>query len=197
MRSTGVLLSLLVLTSTAAADIVVKESGGVGEAPSGAPATVTFQADEKIVVRQVKDESQAFASSNTGATVSAYADTSRALCMTPCTLEMPAGFMRIRFGDANPMNANSPIDFNFKSGPNAYRIQPFQRGKFTAGFLMAILGGSAAIIGTTLAIVQSDNRVPMGVLAGVGIGVTIGGAVMIVNSKASAESIPAHDPSLR
>lgn len=197
MRGTGVLLSLFLLASTASAEIVVKESGGVGEAPSGAPATVTFQADEKIVVRQVKDESQAFATSNTGATASAYADTSRALCMTPCTLEMPPGFMRIRFGDANPMNANSPIDFNFKSGPNVYRVTPFQRGKFTAGFLMAILGGSAAIVGTTLAIVQSENRVPMGILAGVGVGVTIGGAVMIVGSKASAESVPVHDPSVR
>lgn len=196
MKAIGV-MSVLALANAARADIVVKQSGGISEAPSGAPATVTFQADEKIVVRQVGEEMSAQMTSNTGATATAFGDVSRALCTTPCTLEMPAGFMRIRFGDANPMNANKPIDFNFRSGPNTYRIKPFNGGKFIGGFLMAILGGSAAIVGTTLAIVQSDNRVPMGILGGVGVGVTIGGAIMIVGSRAEAEAIPSHDPSIR
>lgn len=187
------ILVLLLLAGTAAADIKVHQSGGVTSDPDGAPAVVTFAADEKVTVRQVTSESQAFVTASNGVNATGYADTSKVLCATPCKLEMPPGPMRIRFGDYNPMNANKPIDFNFRAGDNAYRIKPFNGGKFVTGFLLAIIGGSALITCGTLGIVIEDNRTPMLALAAVGGGVLIGGAVMIGNSRASAESVPIHD----
>jgi hypothetical protein len=190
------LLVLLVVPRLAAADIKVHESGGVAGAPTGAPAIVTFHSDERVVVRQITSESQAQVTSSTGATASGFADTSRALCTTPCKLEMPSGFMRIRFGDYNPMNANKAIDFNFRSGENTYRVRPFRGGKFVTGFLLAVVGGSAAITCGALGIVIAENRAPMLAIAGLGTGITIGGFVMMSGAQASAESIPVRDPSI-
>jgi hypothetical protein len=191
------LLVLLVLPRLAAADIKVHESGGVAGAPTGAPAIVTFAATERIVVRQITSESQATVTSSTGASASGFADTSRPLCTTPCKLEMPPGFIRIRFGDYNPMNANKAIDFNLRPGENSYRVTPFRGGKFATGFILAVLGGSAAITCGVLGIVQAENRAPMLALAGLGTGITIGGFVMMSGAQATAESIPVRDPSIR
>lgn len=178
-------------------EIKVLSSGGAVETTNNAPAIVTFQASEKIVVRQVDAEMAAATTSNSGYSATTFGDVSHALCVTPCTLELRPGFIRIRFGDANPMNANRPIDFNLHSGDNTYRIEPFKHGKFATGFILTIIGGSAAIVGTAAGIVQSDIRVPMLVMAGAGIGVTIGGIVLIAGSRASAELVPTHDPSIR
>ena len=188
------MLWLVATAHVAAAEIKVFESGGVTTDPAGAPAIVTFASDEKVTVRQVTSESQGYISTNTEVNATGYADASSLLCTTPCKLEMPAGPMRIRFGDYNPMNANKAIDFNFRAGDNAYRIKPFNGGKFVTGFLLAVIGGSALITCGALGIVLEDNRVPMLVLAGVGGGVLIGGAVMIGGSRASAESIPVQPP---
>jgi hypothetical protein len=191
-------LAVTLTTEPARADdgIRVHQSGGISDGgPAGAPAFVTFDAGEPIVVRRITSESAAFATSNTGGTASAYADTSQALCTTPCTLELRAGFYRLRFGDYNPMNANKPIDFDLKPGTNHYRVSPFRGGKFISGFLLTLAGGTALIVGGSLGIINGDSA--MYGLAAVGGGVTIGGIVMIAGSGASAEAVPVRDPSLR
>jgi hypothetical protein len=197
-------LLLIALSSSAVAvaddGIKVRASGGQPEATTAEnqpPAIVIFDADERIVVRKIGEEMAVQTTTNAGYNASTFGDVSRALCSTPCTLEMPPGFLRVRFGDANPMNANKPIDFDLRPGENRFRVEPFKGGKFVAGFLMTILGGTAAIVGTSMGIIDADVRVPMLVMAGAGAGVTIGGVVLIVGSRASAERVPTRDPSIR
>ena len=125
--------------------------------------------------------------SNAGYNAYGYGDVSTALCVTPCKLSLPTGFYKLRFGDYNPMNANAPIDFNLGAGDHRYRVKPFSTGKFVSGFLLTLLGGSAAIAGTTLAIVLKDGKAGFAVMAGAGVAVTVGGVVLLAGAGASAE----------
>jgi hypothetical protein len=98
-----------------------------------------------------------------------------------------AGFYKLRFGDQNPMNANSPLDFNLGPGDHRYRVKPFSTGKFISGFLLTLVGGTAAIVGTSLAIIKGDGRTGFAIMAGAGAAVTIGGVVLLAGAGASAE----------
>jgi hypothetical protein len=174
---------LLVFSSVAHADeIKVHQSGGVEGSTTGAPAIVTFETVERIVVNRVTSQSSATVI-GPGGTASGFASSSTALCTTPCKLEMPAGFYRLRFGEGN---WNKPIDFSLKPGENKYRIKPFRAGRMATGFLLAVAGGTAACVGLSLGIIQGSA--PMYALGAIGGGVTIGGAVLI--STAKAEAIP-------
>jgi hypothetical protein len=184
----GTLASLSTLAgSVSAQEIRVEETAGVAQGSGQATLSLHAEAGQQIAVRRVTEQMSAQVTSNFGYNASAYGDVSAALCVTPCKLSLPTGFYKLRFGDYNPMNANTPIDFNLGPGDNVYRVRPFSGGKFVSGFLLTLLGGSAAIVGGTMAIVKKDGKAPFAVMAGLGAGVTIGGIVLLAGAGASVE----------
>ncbi len=173
--------------SALAQDIKVQESAGVTQGGGQATLSLRTTNDQAVSVRQIHQQMNLQVTSNFGYNAAGFGDVSSQLCVTPCKLSLPTGFYKLRFGDTNPMNANSPIDFNLGPGDHVYRVTPFNGGKLIGGFLMAVFGGSAAIVGTTLALVLKDGKVPFAVMAGAGVGVTVGGIVLINGASASAE----------
>lgn len=173
--------------AAAAQEIRVQETAGVAQGGGQATLSLHTTDGQQVPVRRVLEQMNVQMTSNFGYNASAYGDVSSAICVTPCKLALPTGFYKLRFGDANPMNANTPLDFNLGPGDHKYRITPFSGGKFLSGFLLTLVGGSAAIVGGTLALVKKDGRLPFAVMGGVGLGVTVGGIVLIGSSSASAE----------
>jgi hypothetical protein len=167
--------------------IRVEQSGGVEQGSGTASVEFRTEPGEHVVVRRVLEQMTAQTTSNFGYSASSFGDVSNDLCITPCKLSMPSGYYKLRFGEANPMNANTPVDLNIGAGPSVYRVKPFNSGKFVSGFLLTLVGGSAAIVGTSLAIIKEDGRVPFALMAGAGVAVGVGGMVLIAGSKASAE----------
>lgn len=143
------------------------------------PARVTIETVDgrDIVVSEVLAQMNAQAFSNVGATAAMYGEIRQDLCVTPCTIDVEAGFHKLRFGAYNPMNANVPVNLNL-AGDSTLRVRPFDGGKAVAGILMGILGGTALITGGTLAIVEDSGRGGMAGLAVVGAGAALGGVVL-------------------
>ncbi len=172
---------------SAPGSIRVEQSGGVESGSGTASVEFRTEAGEHVVVRRVLEQMTAQTTSNFGYSASSFGDVSNDLCITPCKLSMPSGYYKIRFGEANPMNANTPVDLNIGAGSSVYRVRPFNGGKFVSGFLLTLVGGTAAIVGTSLALIQQEGRVPFAVMAGAGVAVGVGGMFLIAGSKASAE----------
>ena len=169
-----------------AQEIKVEQTAGVNQGSAQATLSLRTNDGSQVSVRRVTDQMTAAVTSNFGYSATAYGDVSQQLCVTPCKLSLPTGFYKLRFGDFNPMNHNDPVDFNLGPGDHRYSIKPYSTGKFISGFLLTLVGASAAIVGTTMALVQDDNKAPFAIMGGVGAGVTIGGIVLLVGAKAKA-----------
>lgn len=188
VHGTALGLGLLAAARPAAAqEIKVQETAGVTQGGGQATLSLNTTDGQQVSVRRVQAEMNAQVTSNFGYNASAFGDVSATLCVTPCKLSLPTGFYKLRFGDQNPMNANSPIDFNLGAGDHNYRVKPFSTGKFVGGFLLTLVGGTAAIVGTSLAIIKKDSRTGFAVMAGAGVAVTVGGVVLLAGAGASAE----------
>lgn len=170
-----------------AQEIKVQETAGVSQGTGQATLSLRTTDGQQVSVRRVHEQMTLQVSSNFGHNASGYGDVSSAICVTPCKLSLPTGFYKLRFGDANPMNANGPVDFNLGSGEHSYRIKPFSGGKFAGGLLLTLVGGSAAIVGTSLALIMKDGKTGYAVMAGAGAAMTVGGIVLLGGAAASAE----------
>jgi hypothetical protein len=136
-----------------AQEIKVQQTAGATQGSGQATLALRATDGQQVSVRRVHQELQTQVTSNFGYSASGIGDLSTAICVTPCKLSLPNGFYKLRFGDANPMNANGSVDFNLGPGDHAYRIKPFSGGKFVGGFLLTLVGGTAAMMGTNLALV--------------------------------------------
>lgn len=180
--------ALLVAASAASAqEIKVQETAGVTQGTGQATLSLRTTNGEQVSVRRVDAQMNVQVSSNFGYNASAFGDVSTALCITPCKLSLPTGFYKLRFGDANPMNANGPVDFNLGPGDHRYRVKPFSGGKFAGGLLLTLVGGSAAIVGTSLALIMKEGKTGYAVMAGGGVALTVGGIVLLGGAGAAAE----------
>jgi hypothetical protein len=153
------------------------------------PARVTLETTDgrPVLVSEVLAQMGMQTYTNFGASAVTSGELRTDLCMTTCTLELPAGYHKLRFGAFNPMNANVPLDLTILPGDSTLRVRPFDGGKAVSGLLLAIVGGSALITGGTLALVQTEDRAPMAALAAAGAGATIGSVFLVNDARARLE----------
>jgi hypothetical protein len=169
---------------------------------SGGPAVVTVEsAGAPVTVAQIVSRMSA-TGVGAGGTVTVVGVAYKDLCVTPCTFEVKPGLHEIGVHGNGVSGATN--QFDLRSGPHKIRANPGSSGVAFGGYALAVLGGTALILGTVFIFIADDimdfQALPLTLIGagttGLGIGMMFAGSTSLdkVGRGAQPSSVASRKP---